>query len=200
MNEHSQQLSEHQLTFLNRLEKLHLKTGATWAAVAEMIGLSRTMLHHLRTGDNKPSQRTLARLEEVEIKAGIREAPLDDAGILRLLETTPLEGVRIQPADHDAGVVHVKVQFRRGSTLPGFHGSVAVKAPKAHVAAKLLSDLLRNQKIENFLRQCVPPDYASDEFLNRLEPTSFLQLVQAALEMSLGTNWRERVYKLGVGR
>src|SRR6266481_4936794 len=109
MMEQIQQESEHKFTLLTRLERLRLKTGATWAAVGEMIGLSRTMLHHLRRGENEPSQKTLARLEQAEIKAGLREPPGEGLGILHLLQTTPLGDVKIEPSDHDAGVVQVKV-------------------------------------------------------------------------------------------
>ncbi len=193
MNEHSQAESEHNITFLNRLDHLRGKTGATWAEIGKMIGLSRTMLHHLRKGEHEPSQRTLARLQQAEIDAGLRESSVGRPGILRLIESNALTDLNIVPSDHDAGVVQVSVEFRRGSTPAGFEGTVPVKAPSAAIAANLLVDLLRDEDIENYLKQCLSPKDASEDFLNRLEPASFLRLLHAALEMSLGTNWRERV-------
>jgi hypothetical protein len=200
MSEHSQGENEQKLTFLNRLDRLRGKTRATWADIGKMMGLSRTMLHHLRKGEHEPSQRTLALLERAEIDAGLREADagLREAssgrrGIQRLIESNAFADLNIQPRDHDAGMVQVKVEFRRGSTPAGFEGTVPVKALPAGMAANLLVDLLHDQDVEEYLRQCLPPPYASEDFLNRLEPTSFLRLLHATLEMSLGKNWKDRL-------
>jgi transcriptional regulator with XRE-family HTH domain len=196
MTKHSQHKSEHDLTFLNRVELLRSKSGATWAEVGKMVGLSRTMLHHLRRGQHKPSQRTLARLEQAEMRSGLREAPAARKGIRGLLESLPVSGLRIEASDHDAGIVQVSVEFRRGSAPEGFGGLVPVKAPGAKDAAELFAGLLRDESVEVFLRKCLPTEYASEEFLNKLEPQSFLRLLHAALEMSLGVTWREKLASL----
>jgi hypothetical protein len=63
---------------------------------------------------------------------------------------------------------------------------------------KLLADLVHNEDAENYLCQCLPPRFAYEDFLNRLEPASFLRLLGAALEMSLGANWRATILKTGL--
>jgi transcriptional regulator with XRE-family HTH domain len=199
MSEHNQSKNEQNGTFLSRVEALRLKTGATWGAIGKMIGLSRTMFHNLRRGEHDPSQRTLARLEQTEVKVGLRKPPATRAGILGLLESIPTSDFKIEPSDHDDGIVQVRVEFRRGSTPVGLDCVVPVKAPNAAVAAQLLSDLLRDEDADHYLKHCLPPMYVSDNFLNRLEPASFLRLVQAAVEMSLGANWRERVKRIKLG-
>src|SRR5260370_13329587 len=100
MSEHCQAESEQNLTFLNRLACLRGKTGATWAEIGKMIGLSRTMLHNLRKGEHEPSQRTLGRLEQAEIDAGLRQYSSRPSGILRLIESHALTYPNIQPPAH----------------------------------------------------------------------------------------------------
>lgn len=181
------------MTFLNRLEQIRLRTGMTWSEVAGALGVSRTQLHLIRKGEYEPGQRVLLRLEQAEVNAGLRRPPGDKKGILRLLESIPISRQAIGEAEHDAGVVDVPVDYRRGSVPKDLPDKVPVKAPDASVAAKLLVDLLLEEDSEAYLQHCLPPQFASKEFLNKLEPASFLRLLDAALEMSLGAKWRERL-------
>ncbi len=185
--------SEHNNTILNRIERLRVQTGGTWAEVGQMLGISRTTLHLIRKGAEEPNERTLLLLEQAEINAGLRKPPGDKKGILRLLEVVPANRIQIEHSDHDARVVEVEVEFRRGSTPEGLTNKIPVKAPDASIAANLLVDLLTEEDYEGFVRNCLPPQYASKDFLNKLEPASFLRLLDAAVTMSLGANWRERV-------
>jgi len=190
--EHCNRFCELCMTFLNRLEQIRLKTGMTWSEVAGALGVSRTQLHLIRKGEYEPSQRVLLRLEQTEVNAGLRKPPGDKQGILRLLESVHFGRQDIGESEHDAGVVEVPVEYRRGSVPKNLSDRVSVKAPDASVAAKLLVDLLLEEDIEAYLQYCLPPQFASKEFLNKLEPTSFLRLLDAALEMSLGADWRSR--------
>jgi transcriptional regulator with XRE-family HTH domain len=181
------------MTFLNRLEQIRLKTGMNWSEVASALGVSRTQLHLIRKGEYEPSQRVLLRLEHAEVNAGLRKPPGDKQGILKLLESIPISRPSIGESEHDAGVVEVRVEYRRGSAPKDLPEKVPVKAPDASLAAKLLVDLLLEEDTEAYLQHCLPPQFASKEFLNKLEPASFLRLLDAALEMSLGAKWRERL-------
>jgi transcriptional regulator with XRE-family HTH domain len=192
-----QAVFEHFMTFLNRIEQIRLKIGMTWSEVAGALGVSRTQLHLIRKGEYEPSQRVLLRLEQAEVNAGLRKPPGDKQGILRLLESIPISRQSIGESEHDAGVVEVPVEYRRGSVPKNLPEKVPVKAPDASVAAKLLVDLLVEENTEAYLQHCLPPQFASKEFLNRLEPASFLRLLDAALEMSLGADWRSRFRGLG---
>jgi len=181
------------MTFLNRLEQIRLKTGMNWSEVAGALGVSRTQLHLIRKGEYEPSQRVLLRLEQAEVNAGLRKPPGDKQGILKLLESIPISRPSIGESEHDAGVVEVRVEYRRGSAPKDLPERVPVKAPDASLAARLLVDLLLEEDTEAYLQHCLPPQFASKEFLNKLEPASFLRLLDAALEMSLGAKWRERL-------
>lgn len=181
------------MTFVDRIEQLRLKTGMNWSEIAGAIDVSRTQLHLIRKGEYEPSQKVLLRLEQEEVSAGLRKPLGEKRAILRLLETIPISRQAIGEKEHDAGMVEVPVEFRRGSVPKDFVGKVTVKAPDASVAAKLLAGLLLDEDSEAYLQHCLPPQYASKEFLNRLEPASFLRLLDAALEMTLGAKWRARL-------
>lgn len=178
-------------TFVNRVEHLRARQGVTWARVAEIIGLSRTMLHLIRKGTNEPSRKTMIRLEQAEIDAGLRKPVLEKKSVLELLKSKPTSGIEISPADHDAGEVLIDVEYRRGSPPDGCPARIPVKAPDASIAAQLLVDVMLDEDFEGFLIHCLPADYAKREFLNKLKPFSFLKLLEAALGMSLGSRWRE---------
>ena len=139
------------------------------------------------------SHTLLLRLEQAEVNAGLRKPPGDKQGILKLLESIPIGRPSIGESEHDAGVVEVRVEYRRGSAPKDLPERVPVKAPDASIAAKLLVDLLLEEDTEAYLQHCLPPQFASKEFLNKLEPASFLRLLDAAVEMSLGAKWRERL-------
>ena len=156
-----------------------------------MIGLSRTMLHLIRKGSNPPSRKTLFRLEQAEIEAGLRKPVLEKKSVLELLKSKPTSGIEISPADHDAGEVLIDVEYRRGSPPEACPASIHVKAPDASIAVQLLVDVMLEEDFEGFLIHCLPADYAKREFLNKLKPVSFLKLLEAALGMSVGSGWRE---------
>lgn len=59
----------------DRLENYRVKTGKTWPEVADDIGLGKSMLMMVKTGRRSLSSKALYRLEQAEIKAGIRKAP-----------------------------------------------------------------------------------------------------------------------------
>ena len=192
MSEHFQAKSEQKSAFLNRIEYLRSAANMTWAEVAAALGISRTQLHLLRKGESELNQRVLLRLEQAEVTAGLRKASRDKQGILRLLESSPFTRQEITESDHDAGLVEVPVEYRRGSPPAGMPEKVPVKAPDTSIAANLLVDLLLDEDFESYLGHCLPPQFTSKEFLNRLTPASFLQVLDAAMEMSLGANWRAR--------
>ena len=177
--------------FLTRIEHLQAHHRVTWGQLAEMIGLSRTMLHLIRKGSNPPSRKTLFRLEQAEIEAGLRKQLMEKKSVLELLKSESASGIEICSADHDAGEVLINVEYRRGSPPDGCPATIPVKAPDASIAAQLLVDVMLHENFEGLLIHCLPADYAKREFLNKLKPISFLKLLEAALGMSLGSGWRE---------
>lgn len=57
-----------------RLENLKKTLGVTWGEVAEYIGISRSMLDFLRSGERSAGNKTLQQMENAEARA-IKENP-----------------------------------------------------------------------------------------------------------------------------
>lgn len=57
-----------------RLENLKKNLGVTWGEVAEYIGISRSMLDFLRSGERSAGNKTLQQMENAEERA-IKENP-----------------------------------------------------------------------------------------------------------------------------
>jgi len=169
------------MTFLNRLEQIRLKTGITWSEVAAALGVSRTQLHLIRKGEYEPSQRVLLRLEQAELNAGLRKPPGEKQGILRLLESVPSSHQSIGVSEHDAGWSRFRLntvwigpqEFTREGTRQG---------TKCFGRRKLLVDLLWRRTPKPISTLSCHSSSLRKSFWNKLEPTSFLRLLDAALE------------------
>ncbi len=186
--------SERDLTFLRRVQKLRLVLDCGWEDVCQRLGISRTMLHLLRKGDSRPSDKVLHRLAEAEMEAGIRRRPVQKGrGVLQFLMAQPSGGRRrAAAAPATPGVAVVRVNYR-GSPPADAKAEIELRAPKeVAVAANLMVRALLDEDVETLVLECLPPALASVEFLNLLEPASFLELVEAAAELTFGADWRER--------
>src|SRR5580765_8641473 len=105
-----------------RLERLKAASDKTWDSIAADLGLKRAMILHVVAGRRGFSERTLQRLVECEVQAGIRSeaSALIEQGfrgtdlVAALLhgEGTGQSGVTVE--DIDAGAKAVPLEYRRG--------------------------------------------------------------------------------------
>jgi transcriptional regulator with XRE-family HTH domain len=65
--------SESKLIFA-RIQRLRLQNGWSWDQVSKELGVSKVMLHYVKTGQRSLSDKIIFRLEKVEVFAGLREA------------------------------------------------------------------------------------------------------------------------------
>ena len=59
----------------NRLETLKNRLGLSWGALADYIGISRSMLDFIRAGDREVGNKTRRLIEEAEKKCGLVTPP-----------------------------------------------------------------------------------------------------------------------------
>ena len=103
----TQEKSEQNLTqFGARVEHLRTVTGMTTLEVAKRLGLSRTMLHYLTTGRNRPTRRNEHLLTEVEREVGISS-----------YESLPHNQLLARGADTNTGTT---ADFLRPDELPRY--------------------------------------------------------------------------------
>jgi hypothetical protein len=86
----------------------------------------------------------------------------------------------------------VKVAYK-GPVPRDVKNEIELRAPKdVTVAANLMIRVLLEEDVETLVLECLPPELASADFLNLLEPASFLDLVEAAAVLTFGNHWRRR--------
>ena len=67
-----QQKRAEKSSIAERLQKLRLKKQFTWEQLADMVGLTASMLYQVKRGERGLSDKALYRLEQAEIVAGLR--------------------------------------------------------------------------------------------------------------------------------
>ena len=159
-------------------------------------------MHLLRSGHHPPSKSTLQRLTEAEVRTGLRTSPEQSKRLLidYLLARPPEEQVQVTPKHVDVGCYLVQVKYRRGAPAEGYDDKIPLHAPKeVTLAARLWLQLLLDEDLETIVLECLDPQYASREFLNLLDPRSFMDLAEAAIALTLGLDWRSRFPRLADG-
>ena len=73
----------------NRLEALKKHLGKSWGELADYIGISRSMLDFVRTGEREPGNKTRRLIEEAEQRCGL-SAPKE---IPTFVDTPPSVGI-----------------------------------------------------------------------------------------------------------
>jgi transcriptional regulator with XRE-family HTH domain len=67
-----QQKRAEKSSIAERLQKLRLEKQFTWEQLADMVGLTASMLYQVKRGERGLSDKALYRLEQAEITAGLR--------------------------------------------------------------------------------------------------------------------------------
>jgi hypothetical protein len=160
------------------------------------------MLFHVKAGARNLGDKALFRLREAEIAAGIdyHARELVEFGLSReqivdaLIEHEPATSRGVTKDDIDRGFVEIPLQYKRGEVPMDHPGTIRVSSPPneraLHFAGLVRSLHLRPGPL---LALCLPEVQASREFLDRLTPSSYKALVEAALALTFGLNWREEL-------
>lgn len=190
--------TEQNLTFFSRLEKLKLAKGWSWEELAEQIGISRTMIHFIKSGKHKVTAKTWHRLEEAEKAAGTNSVPGDAnrEDVVRAIAAVERQSkVKITIKDIDRGYVEVPVNYRRGTPPAQSPTRIRVSTPPTKAAAQALASIKLDEDFSALFSSCLPPQYAAPEFLDKLTPFSYNAILDAAFAMTFGLNWKNMVQK-----
>jgi transcriptional regulator with XRE-family HTH domain len=105
-----------------RIQRLRLKQGWTWERVSQELGVSKVMLHYVKTGKRALSGKVLYRLEEAEIRVGLRQQKKEID--LRDREREPFYEWMLElrlrwrrhPSDRDEIALAVRVLFPKSAS------------------------------------------------------------------------------------
>ena len=191
-----QDITAQNLSFITRLEKLKLVKGWTWEQVAENVGISRTMIHFIKSGKHGVTAKSWHRLEEAERSARSTQ-PLSDepdhGGLTEAIASAEATAnVEITSKDIDRGYIDVPLIYRRGVPPEGFPSKIRVSAPSAEAAAKALTAIKQGDDSTLLLALCLPPKFSTRGFFDKLSPFCYNAIVRTALAMTLGVDWQKK--------
>jgi transcriptional regulator with XRE-family HTH domain len=180
------------LSFLAKLDALRLLKGWTWEQTAKAVGLSRSMLHNLRTGRNKVSDKVLYRLEQTEKSEGLKGTSRPSKAKELIEALFEQAKVSVTPEDQDRGYVMVKLEYLRGEPPKGFPCEIKVARPPHATRGQVVADAMA-EDYDKVLMACLRKEYATDDFLGLLTPFTLAALKDAAMSLVFGIRWRERI-------
>jgi len=194
-------MAEQNREFMRRFDRLRLFKGWTIVEAAKAIGLSRTMIHWIKTSRYEVTQKNWTKLRKAEVEAGFSEiSELDPTTRTKsneikseVISASEKASVQITPEDIDRGVVEVPLIYRRGEPPTGFPSRLKVRAPDTHAASKILASMRRDEDFEPLFRACLEQKYTQPAFLDLLSPFTYEALREACLTMALGRNWKRLI-------
>ena len=173
--------------FMARLERVKQNQNWSWEETAKAMGLSRSMLHFIKTGKYSVSEKAVKRLHHVEAQAGIN--PRAQAVIEAISKAAEKAKPKVSSADIKAGHTEVEVKFLNGEPPSNCGSKIHLSRPDIKVRAKLVGDMRREESYHPVLLACLPPELAKDSFLNLLSVHSYNALAEASMALVFGSDW-----------
>ena len=184
--------------FYARLEKLKLHQGWTWEDVGREVGLSKTLIHFIKSGKYKVTAKSWHLLEKAEAAAGLSPSPKSKAIIEAIRSGMEEAGVKVKASDVDRGQITVPLSYLRGKPTKGQRRDVLLTRPASKQIPRLVANILAEESYQTVLLACLPPDLAHEAFLSKLTPFCLTALEEAALALVFGLEWRKKVEQLGI--
>jgi len=188
----------------SRLQQLRAATGSTWDGVAKELDVKRAMIFHVLAGRRGFSDKTLSLLRQAEVKAGLRsqasvlmEERFNSTEIVTLLLN---DASHVHPVvtnkDIQAGKKLVSVDYRTKSVPHGFPEKILVIGAKNADVWKLIGINSSVSDPYKLLSGCIPVLSEQPNLLDALTPRSYMEVMHAALDLTFGLNWRDRLHNV----
>jgi transcriptional regulator with XRE-family HTH domain len=177
--------------FNKRIERLRFANRWSWEELAHALGLSRVMLFHLRKGTHHVSEKTLRRLTELDRKSGVGA----DARqwIQAISERAQEQRIRLTEGDVRKGVLEVEVEYLVEEKPAEFPAKIRLTRPAIRNAPGLIANLLLDEDFDNILYKTLPARLANERFLNAISPFCYRELVEVAMGLVFGLEWKKRL-------
>jgi hypothetical protein len=180
-------------TIVDRIEALHRSTGLSFGELAKRIGVSRTCLHVVRRGQQEPTRKFELRFEAAERALlpkhqAAGRAPANDALVRKALEVFK-QAIVISEATPCARITYKRAGENQPFEIP------LIPLSAAEGTGLVLQGLV-TKDWQPLLKASLPSEYASEEFIDKLDPHGYLSLLQACLAMVMGTDWPEKMKAL----
>jgi hypothetical protein len=184
-----------------RLERLRAATNKKWDVLAGDLGVKPAMLFHVLSGRRGFSEKTLQRLIDCELAAGVRteasvliERGLRGEDLIEALINSDDAGYdKVTVRDIDKGSKKIPLEYRRGTPPPDFPKTVTVTAPRNATIWMIIGEKGTRQDPSRFLAACLPELQDKPDVLERLTPSCYALILDSALDLTFGLNWRSKL-------
>jgi hypothetical protein len=183
------------------VERLRAATGKTWDALAADLGLKRAMVFHVVAGRRGFSERTMQRLLECEVAAGVRseasamieQGVRGDNPMAALLGRGGSAQSEVNIEDIDAGSKAVALEYRRGSPPPNYPTKLTVTSVRNSTVWGIIGGKGASEDPSRFLAACLADLKGKPDLLERLTPPCYARILDIALDLTFGLNWRAKL-------
>lgn len=159
------------------------------------------MIFHVLAGRRGFSQKTLERLVDLEVHAGVRTeaSVLIERGlrgeelIEALINSDDAAHSKVTVRDIDEGSMRIPLEYRRGVPPEGYPKSITITAARNATIWMILGEKGTRQNPSNFLEACLPELHDRADVLEKLTPSCYSLILDTALDLTFGLNWRSKL-------
>jgi transcriptional regulator with XRE-family HTH domain len=198
-NKHKEQQKSCELSEeFERLDALRVRKGVTWDVIAGELGISKSMIFHVKRGSRNLGKKALYRLEQLEATEAAAAPAQSDAKqsqgkVAAEMLTAKMKASRIRVLARDIkwGYMEAPVEYLAGKPPKGCPSELRLQRPDVRVSARLLKEISGSTGgLEQVLKASLIEEFNSDGFLNQLTPFCYHALEEAAADLAFGLNWR----------
>src|ERR1041385_3982432 len=105
-----------------------------------------------------------------------------------------MQTFQVAPEDIEKGSVLAPLTFRSGRVPAGFPAAIDMRVPSQRDVMKCVEQFQRTSDPFVFLFVCLPPQWQTVDFIERLAPSCVGDLVEASYILSLGAEMAGKIF------
>jgi hypothetical protein len=176
-------------TIPERIESIATTYGLSYYQIAQEMGVTRTTVHAVRKHNREATRKFILKLEAAEKR--LESSALAAAG--KTSDSLLIFAINSSPPAEEMFVAPDEVLVSQKGTIANPNPDAAMikltppsigQGIKAIIAAHIES------KNNELLALCLPAEFASNEWIENMSPSSYLWALQKSVILILGPNWK----------
>lgn len=194
----SETLAREQALAPNRIEALVSRHGISYYDLAKQMGVTRTTVHAVKNKHRPASKKFLIKLAGAEKRieaTAVGQEPItktEQSLLLFAVNTLmPAEEILMDP---DA----ILVTPKSTDTVPNPEPiKIILHNPGLSTAIKAIIQAHTDDKCNELLKLCLPKEYANDNWIENMSPSSYLWAIKKSVIICLGKEeWKTELARL----
>ena len=191
-------LAEEQAQAPNRIEALVTRHGISYYDLAKQMGVTRTTVHAVKNRQRPASKKFLVKLAGAEKRidataVGQKPTTKTEQSLLEFAVNTlmPVEEMLVEP---DV----ILVTPKSTDTVPKPEPiKIELHNPGLSTAIKAIIQAHTDNKCNELLKLCLPKEYANDNWIEQMSPSSYLWAIKKSVIICLGKEeWKTELARL----